>query len=62
MICSDCRMGAHWNQMYVAETKYDKLRKDFKGKAQAMHSLCKDKGCFCQHRLGSLVQKQTSTV
>lgn len=56
MICSDCRMGAHWNEMYIKE-KYEKIKKDFKGKAQAMHGLCKDKGCFCQHMLGEMVKR-----
>lgn len=56
MICNDCKMGAHWNGYYVTQTN-ERLKKDFYGKSRAMHALCKDKGCFCQHRLGNLIQK-----
>lgn len=56
MICSECRMGAHWNNL-ANDANHEKIKKDMVGKSKSMHALCKDKGCFCQHRLGRLIQK-----
>ena len=52
MICQKCRDAGDTNWAVVQGKFTGKTLDDMKSKAKALHALCKDAGCFCQHRTG----------
>lgn len=51
MICKECQSAG--DALQRAEIGHDdRVISDELSRAKALHALCKDNGCFCQHRVG----------
>lgn len=54
MICENCRKAAEANKMVSEVALAHMWRKQERYRAIQFHMMCKDKGCFCQHRVAPL--------
>lgn len=55
VICNNCQLAGDINKVYIKEID-SKKKQDTKGRVQALHSLCTENDCFCQHRIGNQLQ------
>lgn len=55
MICKYCRQAGDANKSVNEISLADMWRKQERYRAIQLHMLCKDAGCFCQHRVDRLV-------
>lgn len=54
MICENCRKAGEANKMVSEIALADMWRKQERYRAIQFHMMCKDKGCFCQHRVSDI--------
>ena len=54
MICDNCKLAGDSNSLASRETLSEFFRAEMLAKANEYHTMCVDKGCFCQHRVGDM--------